>query len=113
MCRPLCLLTPGSIPVLADILQFSKVLTFTFCEDNKEDKKKEESVPVLNPILTAPEPPPIKRYVLSYSAERHSNNIVRPTGIMEETKGMIQILSYHWTLTEARKNKRKSKAHKL
>ena len=52
-------------------------------------------MPVLNPIVTAPEPPPIKRYVLSYSNERHSNNIVRPTGIMEETKGKIQILSYH------------------
>ena len=70
-------------------------------------------MPVLNPMLTAPEPPPIKRYVFSYSTLRPSNNIVRPTGIMEETKGMIQILSYHWTLTEARKNKHKSKAHKL
>ena len=70
-------------------------------------------MPVPNPILTVPEPPPVKRYVLIYSTERHSNNIVRPTGIMEETKGMIQIRSYHWTLTEARKNKHKSKADKL
>ena len=29
---------------------------------------------------------------------------------MEETKEMIQIPSYHWTLTEARKNRHKSKA---
>ena len=32
---------------------------------------------------------------------------------MEETEGKIQIPSYHWTLTEAKRNKQKSKPLKL
>ena len=65
-------------------------------------------MPVLNPIVTAPEPPPVKRYVMVFSNLAILKDLL--SGIMEEIEGKILILSYHWTLTEARKNNLKSKS---
>ena len=62
---------------------------------------------VLNPMVTAPEPPPVKRYVLVFSNLAIQKDL--PSGIMEEIGGKILNLSYHWTQTEARKNNLKSK----
>ena len=59
-------------------------------------------------MVTAPEPPPVKRYVLVFSNLAIQIDLL--SGIMEEIEGKILILSYHWTLTEARKNKLKSKS---
>ena len=65
---------------------------------------------VLNPMVTAPEPPPVKRYVLILIFSNLAILKDLLSGIMEEIEGKILILSYHWTLTEARKNKLKSKS---
>ena len=50
-------------------------------------------MPVLNPMVTAPEPPPVKRYVLVFL--NLAIQIDLHPGIMEEIEGKILILSYY------------------